>query len=364
MKKIFLSAGIVAMAMAACQPQSKGFELSSTTMPAELNGKYLYIGERGSDAAPDSVLVENQSFKYTSDVDTVKMYYVRFEGGVLPLFKDGSKAVIEANAADAQMPFTVKGSPMFDRYMIMTEEIKAAVEPFSAQAQAISQDAEKSDEVKRAEIDSLITQMSTAQNEVAKKYLEMYPDNVLGVIAFSSLSYDDNAEFISAYEAASDVIKNNKALKDRYETMLNAEKTKVGTQYVDFDIKDAEGNVTKLSSFMEDGKYLLVDFWASWCGPCRRAMPHLADLHKAYAQKGLRILSVGTWERDPADNAKAIEELGVMTWDVILDTESNGAKVYGLTGIPTILLISPEGQILVRSHNPEEVDAKLKEVIK
>lgn len=365
MKKILLSAGALAMAFAACQTQPQGFELSSTVMPEELNGQYVYVGMRGEDEKLDSVLIENRSFKYTSNVDTVNVFYVRFGGYALPIFKDQTKAVIVEDSTDMNgSGFTVKGSRLYDRFTEMNNEIAEAITPLREEAQALYQDTEKTMEEKQAAIENYMAQMAEKQNTVAHKYLEIEKNNVIGVIAFSNISFEEDSQYLAVYENASDIIKNNANLKDRYENLKNAEKTQVGADYIDFDIKDAEGNVTKLSSFMGEGKYLLVDFWASWCGPCRRAMPHLADLHKTYADKGLRVLSIGTWERDPADNAKAIEELEVMTWDVILDTESNGAKVYGLTGIPSLLLISPEGKILVRTHNPEDVDAVIKEVIK
>ena len=213
----------------------------------------------------------------------------------------------------------------------------------------------------QAEIQELEKEYTDANNKLARKYYESNKDNVIGALAFSQLQFDSDEDFISAYEGASSVVKEDKNLKNQYDSMKLALETSEGKPYKgDFVIDDGEGTTVKLSDYMEAGKYLLVDFWASWCGPCRQAMPHLAGIVKDHS-KTITVLSVGVWEKSKENNDSARKELGI-TWNTAFDKESRSTKEYGILGIPTLMLVNPEGTIVYRGHSPQDLDAKIKEL--
>ena len=123
-----------------------------------------------------------------------------------------------------------------------------------------------------------------------------------------------------------------------------------GARYTDFDVRGQ-----KLSDYVgRDGKWLLVDFWASWCGPCRRQMPVLKDLAAKYADK-LNVLGVAVWD-EAADTRRAIQEEGI-TWDCIIDAGTEPTDLYGISGIPCIMLISPDGVIVSRDKQGDDLRA-------
>ncbi len=341
-RTVALIAGLVLVA--GCQSSPK-FSLKGSNLPEELEGKYVYLIL--DEDNKDSVQVSNGSFAYTSDqIDTTHLWYL--------VSKD---AQIQAPIVRESGDFTLtRGED--GKYTIT-----AADETYRAKDQELAKegiDAEAADKL-RAEMQELDKKYYEANNGLARKYYEANKDNVIGALAFSQLQFESDDDFIAAYEGASDVVKEDKNLKNHYDTIIVARETAEGKTYKgDYEISDGEGTTVKLSDYMEEGKYLLVDFWASWCGPCRMAMPHLAGIVKDHS-KTINVLSVGVWEKSKEVNDAARQELGI-TWNTAFDKESQSTKEYGILGIPTLLLISPDGTIVYRGHSPQDVDAKIKEL--
>lgn len=130
----------------------------------------------------------------------------------------------------------------------------------------------------------------------------------------------------------------------------------------DFTMNDRDGKPVKLSDFK--GKVMLVDFWASWCGPCRRENPHVVELYKHYHEKGFDVLGVSLDKtRDPW--LQAIEKDGLI-WNHVSDLQgwsNSAAKLYGVTSIPHTVLVDREGNIIARNLRGDQLTAKLREVL-
>ena len=142
-------------------------------------------------------------------------------------------------------------------------------------------------------------------------------------------------------------------------------KTAVGTQFVDFEMQTPEGKSVKLSDYVGKGKVVLVDFWASWCGPCRREMPNLVETYAKYKGKNFEIVGVSL-DQDGAAWKEAIKKLD-MTWPQMSDLkfwQSEGAQLYAVNSIPHTVLIDGDGTIIARGLHGEGLQAKLAEVIK
>ena len=117
-------------------------------------------------------------------------------------------------------------------------------------------------------------------------------------------------------------------------------------QYSDENGKNVT-KVTRLSDYVGKGKYILVDFWASWCGPCRGEVPNIKNVYEKYAGDAFDVVSVAVWDK-PVDAFEAIEEEG-MQWNQIVCTEETNqvpTNIYGVEGIPFIILIDPDGKVI------------------
>ena len=134
---------------------------------------------------------------------------------------------------------------------------------------------------------------------------------------------------------------------------------------MDFTQNDTLGNPVSLSSFK--GKYVLVDFWASWCGPCRRENPNVVKTFNAYKDKPFTILSVSLDQPNAKDKwIKAIHDDN-LTWTHVSDLQfwNNAvAKQYGIQAIPQNLLLDPQGKIIAKNLRSETLSEKLAEVFK
>ena len=137
----------------------------------------------------------------------------------------------------------------------------------------------------------------------------------------------------------------------------------MGQKFTDFEVTAADGTVQKLSDHVGKGKVVVVDFWASWCPPCRAEIPKLQALKAKHGDK-MDVLGVAVWD-NPDDTRKAMQELNI-TWPVIIGTQNltEPTDLYGIKGIPHIIVFGPEGDILARGLTGDDLANKLAEVLK
>ncbi len=154
-----------------------------------------------------------------------------------------------------------------------------------------------------------------------------------------------------------------------YKNMMKERKaeaaTGVGAQYTDFSMPDPNGKVISISDFVSKNKYTLVDFWASWCGPCRAEMPNVVKTYDMYHAKGFEVVGVSL-DNNKEAWVKAIGQLK-MPWPQMSDIKGwgcEGAALYNVKGIPANVLIDQQGKIVAKNLRGEDLPNKMAELLK
>lgn len=134
-----------------------------------------------------------------------------------------------------------------------------------------------------------------------------------------------------------------------------------GEFFTDFTVTQPDSTQVNLSDYVGKGKYILVDFWASWCGPCRREIPNIKNVYEQYAGEDFDVLSVAVWDK-PEDTAAAAAELEV-NWNQIVDAQKIPTDIYGIEGIPHIILFGPDGTIIKRNLRGEAIEGTVAQYV-
>lgn len=203
-----------------------------------------------------------------------------------------------------------------------------------------------------------------ARNTNIEAFIKEQPASIVSAFVlyryFSpSLSAEDVIKYTNLLDPS---LANTQYVKLLKELPTALRSTAIGQQAPDFTLPNPEGKLLKLSDHF--GKYLLVDFWAAWCGPCRRENPNIVRVYNKYKDKGFSVYGVSLDSNKEAW-IKAIQQDG-LHWPQVSDLQfwnSGPAKLYGIRGIPGSVLLDPSGKIIARNIRGEDLEKKLAELI-
>lgn len=186
------------------------------------------------------------------------------------------------------------------------------------------------------------------------------PDCVQLIVRFQRmLGLDYITEFMSTYAHA-----DQPELKEIHEAIAVNRKLKPGAELIDFELPDEVGTKHHLSEYIGHGNYVLVDFWASWCGPCRQEMPHVVAAYERFHEQGFEIVGI-SFDNNREAWLRAVTDLG-MKWPQLSDLQgwkSLAAKMYNVHAIPFTLLFGPDGKVIAANLRGNQLTEKLEELL-
>ena len=214
-----------------------------------------------------------------------------------------------------------------------------------------------------SEIDNIMTGGGTPADlpGVFDKYWPEHSGNFLGGLMIATMfQYLDFNYADSLARQVPEEVQNTPALKPFFDQIRAMREMQVGHAFTDIDLTTLNGDAVKLSDYLGKGNWVLVDFWASWCGPCRQAMPTLQATVKKF--KDLQVIGIAI--SDKVEETLTAKDNLKITWPILSDPQAVSARTYGISAIPAMVLFAPDGTIAARYFMLDGLEELLTEKMK
>ena len=367
MKKITLLA-LFTLSIISCNNLKDNEFLISGTANGIENGKKVFVEiqtETGS-VAKDTAIVTDGKFELRGITETVDLGFVRFESEEINLPVILEEGKIEINIVkDSLHKSTLGGTPNNDKFQKFNTESRAISEKvakFEKDNGPEMQKAQMSNDT--VTINKLLKEYKKFQNEMndySKKFIKENPDAYLSVLLLENFlmrQYLTPEEIKSYFEGLDKDVKETKSGKKIKTALDSMTAIVIGKPAPNFSAPSPEGKTISLKESL--GKVTIIDFWASWCGPCRAENPNVVALYNEFHPQGLNIIGVSL-DKDAAKWKEAIAKDGLI-WPHVSNLkfwEDPIAKQYNVQSIPATFILDEKGNIVAKDLRGEELRAKV-----
>ncbi len=358
--KLFLLAAILGLGAASAQTTING-----TVKDTIFEGKkvYLVTYEGRTTTNLDSAVVKGGKFQFHGNYPGPKVAVVGFNNpgaSAYILLEQGNYNVELSGKRRLQVHSS--GTPAqnaYNDYQLLRQKYRNIQDSLARAYQ------QTTDSVKKATLTNEFAQSRTdLQNETAD-LAEKNTDNFCGVYLMGSIFNDISVDRVKGFLAkVSQPLQSTSTYLGMKTNIEAKEKTLPGKPYVNLTLNNPEGQAISLSDYVGKGKYVLVDFWATWCGPCMQELPNVAKAYEQYKDKGLEIVGVSLDSK--GDSWKQVIAEKKMVWPQMSDLkgwESNAAKAYNIRYIPATILIDPNGTIVERDLRGDQLLKRMSELL-
>lgn len=363
MKKLLFTLIAAVLVLSGCN-KSEQFKVKLDLDNADQQTVYLYKVVDGTGVCIDSAVFAGKNAVLKADFDDPQTTYrIQFDKGencdVFPFFTENQNTTITGDR-DNMMHWKVKGCPFMDEWTVYRESLM----PMEDEIMDLFNDSNdaymEGDTVKAAEIYQQVEAKMDEYTNFRLDYIRNHSDSFLAHVLLDQSKEEFEFEDVKEiYESFTTESVYSLRVKEYVE---QNERVQVGQPFIDFTLQTVDGKNVNLADVIQNNKVTLVDFWASWCGPCRKENPFVKAAYEKYHAKGLAIVGVSV-DRDEAAWLKAVEEDG-LPWTHVRDVDHETSNAYLVQYIPSNFLFDQNGVMIAKNLRGEDLEAKLAEVLK
>lgn len=361
-------------ALVSCEPSKRkgNFELKGNFTNSK--GETIYL-EKLSGPQPvvvDSALVnEKGDFEFANYTPKIGFYRIKVnpQNFAMLVLDSTDKVIVNGNISDLGNSYKVEGSPetkLFLEYNDISKARDLRLDSLNKAFQLVMEgskmDSKKMDSLSKifeAPYNAIVDASNLLLLEKVKNNTEMFSS----LIAIQALEPDKYVEIYKSLDAGlSKKYPNDNSVKMFHSVVASMQATTIGQTAPEINLPSPDGKEIALSSLK--GKVVLIDFWASWCGPCRKEMPNVVAAYAKFKKKGFEIFGVSL-DKERERWVEAIAKDGI-TWPQVSDLkqwQSEVVSLYNIQGIPYTVLLDKDGKILAKNLRGEELEKKLAEVL-
>ncbi len=365
---IALSAMLPAMFLFSCNDSNRdkgGYSIYADIANAGFDTMYLFQLDHDSWKPIDSTKRNKKGhFEFSGSVEKEEYFLIgsKDKGYGIRLFVENSPITIKGNFDEPGAEF-ITGSKVHSLFTNINDSLKRFNHELEALADEYKALQEEGDTAAMETLEIRYDSIETLKYDWLKSWTARNNNSIVGqYFILNPLSYTlDFEEWRKLLDGMDSGNTNNGVYRLLSEKVQIMENSSVGKKAPDFEMADTTGKMVKLSDFF--GNYLLIDFWASWCGPCRVENPAMVQLYNDFHEKGYDVLGVSL-DKDREKWLKAIKDDG-LEWSHVSDLKgwaNEGARIYGVSAIPHTVLIDPDGVIIARGLREKELRAKLESI--
>lgn len=384
MKPITLCLSIILSASAFAQSKGKPFQLNGSISNGKVDTAIIAYTNAEGKYVHESSLIKNNKFVFKGTINepAIASIVFRSKGQVVienakerekdvRIFMDPAVMKVAVNLNDLAHP-VMQGSKTQKEY----EAYEASIEPVNQKIKELQKQlAVEKDSVAKKAIKSAINTCSAKTTDLTFEFIAKHPDSYVSVyqLAFyGQLKPFDTTKKVFA--SLSPAVQQTRIGTMIHKQIVAIEASLPGKEVGNFTSTDINGSTLSLADFK--GKYLIIDFWASWCVPCRKSHPHLRAIYDKYKSQGLDIIGVADDDVRPQIWKKAVAQDSIGIWHHILSGTDQDKKMkgienpddlmerFGVTGLPTKFIVDPNGKILAKfiGDDAEGIDSELKKI--
>ena len=361
MKKNVLFLFALALGLTACHEKANNFKINVSL--ANGNEKTLYL-QKYVDNVPvtiDSAVIKDEQAVLTAEIDNPQIIYslrVKGKRGSMPFFADNKDVTIVGDINNPQ-GVTIMASETQAEFDAYNDQINAFGQQINELYAQMNEAFSNNDSIMMDSLNTVGTALMEEQDSFRDNYIKAHPESFVTHYILDQVKQDyplDQLKDLMAGFTTESIYRDH--LNDY---VAKQERLEVGQPFIDFTLQTKEGENVTLSEKITQNKLTLIDFWASWCGPCRHENPVVKNAYEQYHELGFDVIGISV-DQDEAAWLKAVED-DQLPWTQVRDTENSVSESYLVYYIPSNFLFDQNGTMVAKGLRGEDLVNKLAELL-